>query len=119
MLHCFLVSTDKVDHLISLPSLLTPLQALIMAAMQEAGTTVLGFVASHGTGTPLGDPIESGAMRKAVVAERSVQISSGASFTVGAMKALVGHLEGTAGLAGLLLSHVQMSQQFAHGLRYR
>jgi acyl transferase domain-containing protein len=91
-------------------------QALIMAAMRDAGTTTLGYASSHGTGTPLGDPIETGAMRKAVA-----QGSGGSAegFTVGAVKSLTGHLEGTAGLAGLLLSHVQLSKQFAHGLRYR
>jgi acyl transferase domain-containing protein len=35
------------------------------------------------------------------------------------MKTLTGHLEGTAGLAGLLLAHVALNQRFAHGLRYR
>ena len=92
-------------------------QALISAAMLEAGISVLGYVASHGTGTPLGDPIETGALRKAV-APLSATADSG-SFTVGAIKALTGHLEGTAGLAGLLLCQTQLSQQFAHALRYR
>lgn len=90
-------------------------QALIMAAMREAGTAVLGYVASHGTGTPLGDPIETGALRKAVVQGSS----AGASFTAGAIKTLTGHMEGTAGLAGLLLCQVQLSFRFAHALRYR
>ena len=45
--------------------------------------------------------------------------AAGTSFTAGAIKTLTGHLEGTAGLAGLLLGHVALSQQFAHGLRYR
>ena len=94
-------------------------QALIMAAMREAGTSTLGYIASHGTGTPLGDPIESGAMRKAVAHGAGGGGTGGASFTVGAMKTLTGHLEGTAGLAGLVLSAVQLQQQFAHALRYR
>jgi len=93
-------------------------QALVSAAMVDAGISVLGYVASHGTGTPLGDPIETGALRKAV-APASAPGGNGASFTVGAVKALTGHLEGTAGLAGLLLCHVQLNQQFAHALRYR
>lgn len=93
-------------------------QALIRTAMQEAGTAFLGYVASHGTGTPLGDPIETGALRKAV-APANTPAPSGQPFTVGAMKTLTGHLEGTAGLAGLMLCQVQLSQQFAHSLRYR
>jgi acyl transferase domain-containing protein len=92
-------------------------QALITAAMVEAGVSVLGYVASHGTGTPLGDPIETGALRKAV-APPGADAAAG-SFTVGAVKALTGHLEGTAGLAGLMLCQVQLEHQFAHALRYR
>lgn len=90
-------------------------QALIMKAMAVAGIRNLGYVASHGTGTPLGDPIETGALRKAV----SIPPSETASFTVGASKTLTGHLEGTAGLAGLTLCRIQLTYQFAHPLRYR
>ena len=41
------------------------------------------------------------------------------SFTAGAIKTLTGHMEGTAGLAGLLLGQVALSQRFTHGMRYR
>ena len=93
-------------------------QALIQTAMHEAGVAFLGYVASHGTGTPLGDPIETGALRKAV-APATGSGSAPAPFTVGGMKTLTGHLEGAAGLAGLALAQVQVSQHFAHALRYR
>jgi len=89
-------------------------QALIMQAMREAGTSSLGYAASHGTGTPLGDPIETGALRKAVSGSKSTE-----SFTIGGSKTLTGHLEGSAGLAGLMLCRVQISSRFAHALRYR
>ena len=92
-------------------------QALVAAAMREAGAATLEYVASHGTGTPLGDPIETGALRKAVAPATSVP--TGASFTAGAIKTLTGHLEGTAGLAGLLLAQTALSQQVVQGLRYR
>lgn len=94
-------------------------QALIAAAMRGAGTSLLGYVASHGTGTPLGDPIETGALRKAVAPTTSGISAVGASFTSGGIKTLLGHLEGAAGLAGLLLCQVQQGQQWAAGLRYR
>lgn len=92
--------------------------ALIHTAMQEAGISFLNYVASHGTGTPLGDPIETGALRKSVAPSGSGAAGLGL-FTIGAMKTLTGHLEGTAGLAGLVLCHVQLSKRFAHALRYR
>lgn len=69
-------------------------------------------------GTPLGDPIESSALRKAVA-----QPTSGgqplAVFTLGAIKALTGHLEGTAGLAGLAQAAAAQQQRQAYALRYR
>ena len=94
-------------------------QALVMAAMREAGASVLEYVATHGTGTPLGDPIETGALRKAVAPAQAAAAPAGAAFTAGAIKTLTGHLEGTAGLAGLLLGQVALAQRFAHGMRYR
>lgn len=97
-------------------------QALISEAMQEAGVQALGYVASHGTGTPLGDPIETGALRKAVaplVSDSRHSVDHDNIFTIGAIKTLTGHLEGTAGIAGLLLCQLQLHHCFAHGLRYR
>ena len=65
-------------------------QALISAAMQRAGIDFLPYVSSHGTGTPLGDPIETGALRKAVAAPTAHTVDQ--VFTVGAVKSLTGML---------------------------
>lgn len=93
-------------------------QALVTSAMREAGIANLEFVASHGTGTPLGDPIESGALRKAVVQDvRS--LPEDYVFAAGAVKALTGHLEGAAGLAGLLQGLVHLQHQAVFPLRFR
>ena len=94
-------------------------QSLISKAMVEARVQYLGYVASHGTGTPLGDPIETGALRKAVATSSSVPEGAYEAFTIGAIKTLAGHLEGTAGLAGLMMNCLQLRHRFAHGLRYR
>ena len=93
-------------------------QALVSQAMRRAGLDVLDYVSTHGTGTPLGDPIESGGLRKAVVAGRRTAVE-GHALTIGAIKAVTGHLEGSAGLAGLLLCQTTLQDNFAHGLRYR
>ena len=89
-------------------------QQLVMQCMTAAGISCLPFVASHGTGTPLGDPIETGALRKSVR-----QQASDAVFTVCAMKALMGHTEGNAGLAGALLAVLHLQQKCSYPLRYR
>jgi acyl transferase domain-containing protein len=103
--------------------------ALIAAAMAEAGSARMDFVASHGTGTPLGDPIETGALRKSA-AGGAANLGGGGNdsnsggdsafvFTVGAVKATTGHLEGTAGLAGLAQALAALQQRAALPLRYR
>ena len=94
--------------------------ALVVTAMSNAGQNRLGYIAAHGTGTPLGDPIETGALQKS-----SIMLSTAGSnsirtrFTVGGIKALVGHLEGTAGLAGVTLAVMNLQQSLAPALRYR
>lgn len=88
--------------------------------MQRAGISFLPYVSSHGTGTPLGDPIETGALRKAIA--QGLTLGRGPTqqvFTLGAVKSLTGHLEGTAGLAGLMLCTLQLQQRSDPPLRYR
>lgn len=87
--------------------------------MQRAGISFLPYVSSHGTGTPLGDPIETGALRKAVAQGPLTRAAPHQVFTLGAVKSLTGHLEGTAGLAGLMLCTLQLQQQSSPPLRYR
>ncbi|RKN11893.1 type I polyketide synthase [Streptomyces radicis] len=56
------------------------------------------YVELHGTGTPVGDPVEAAALGAVVGASRP----SGDPVRVGSLKSNVGHLEGAAGIAGLL-----------------
>lgn len=59
----------------------------------------IGYVETHGTGTPLGDPIEIEGLRQAFdLAERE---RSG-PCRLGSVKANIGHLEVASGIAGLL-----------------
>ncbi len=97
--------------------------ALILTAMAAADQPALSFVAAHGTGTPLGDPIETGALCKAATVlqqmNSSVEPKQPQSITVGGIKTLLGHTEGTAGLAGLLLTVATGSHAASMPLRYR
>ena len=63
--------------------------ALLSSAMDAQSVALL---ASHGTGTPLGDPIESGAALAALGTH---------PVAFAAPKSCLGHTEGAAGLAGL------------------
>ncbi|WP_198168223.1 polyketide synthase, partial [Herbidospora yilanensis] len=71
-------------------------EAVIRAAHARAGTTPedVGYVELHGTGTPVGDPVEAAALGAA--------LGSARPLLVGSVKTNVGHLEGAAGLTGLL-----------------
>lgn len=76
---------------------------LVLGALQQGGTEpgLLRLVAVHGTGTPLGDPIEVGALGQAVGSSPG---STAAPVVLSSIKACYGHTEGAAGLTGLLLA---------------
>ncbi|NJP45204.1 type I polyketide synthase [Actinacidiphila epipremni] len=73
---------------------------VVRAAHRRAGTSPASvqYVELHGTGTPVGDPIEAAALGAALGAGRD----AGDPLLVGSVKTNVGHLEGAAGLVGLL-----------------
>ncbi|QGA17184.1 hypothetical protein EYB26_004854 [Talaromyces marneffei] len=57
----------------------------------------------HGTGTPAGDPVESRAIYEAMIRDGdSLGVEQTTPLYVGSIKTLIGHLEGGAGLAGVL-----------------
>ncbi|KXJ94940.1 polyketide synthetase [Microdochium bolleyi] len=58
------------------------------------------FFEAHGTGTPAGDPIEAEAIRDAFFPDAESDDSS--VLPVGSIKTVMGHTEGTAGLAAVI-----------------
>jgi acyl transferase domain-containing protein/acyl carrier protein len=75
-------------------------QALLRKALESAGVKPeeVGYIEAHGTGTPLGDPIEMEALREVLGAPGA----DGAMCAVGSVKTNLGHLEAAAGIAGLI-----------------
>ncbi|MFE7799653.1 SDR family NAD(P)-dependent oxidoreductase [Nocardia sp. NPDC057440] len=73
---------------------------LLRAALADAGCDAaqIGYVETHGTGTPLGDPIEIEALSEVMGAARS----DGSVCLLGSVKSQIGHLEAAAGIAGLI-----------------
>jgi len=73
---------------------------VIRAALAEAGVSPdqIGLVETHGTGTALGDAIEARALTQVFAPGRS----AANRLVIGSAKAVVGHLEHAAGMAGLL-----------------
>ncbi|MEZ4449702.1 MAG: beta-ketoacyl synthase N-terminal-like domain-containing protein [Nannocystaceae bacterium] len=73
-------------------------QAVLRQALADGGLdpASVSFVECHGTGTPLGDPIEVQALA-AVYGE-----GRAAPLRIGSIKTNLGHAEGAAGVAGLM-----------------
>ena len=84
-------------------------EAVIRQALENAGVSPerIGYIEAHGTGTSLGDPIEAIALGsvfgKSHSPERPLQI--------GSVKTNIGHLEGAAGIAGLMKVVLQLQHQ--------
>ncbi len=61
----------------------------------------ISYIETHGTGTPLGDPIEIEALRQ-VFSEGGSNNFATATCALGAVKTNIGHLDSAAGVAGLI-----------------
>ncbi|UMB72155.1 type I polyketide synthase [Mycobacterium paraterrae] len=68
-------------------------------AIAEVDASEISYIETHGTGTPLGDPIEIEGLRQAF--EVSELPRSGPCY-VGSVKSNIGHLESAAGIASLI-----------------
>ncbi len=81
-------------------------QAMIRQALQQAQLKpdAVSYIEAHGTGTPLGDPIEVGALG-AIFQERETPLQ------IGSVKTNLGHLEAASGVAGLMKVVLMMQHQ--------
>ena len=84
-------------------------QAVIRQALQVARLTPaqIGYIEAHGTGTSLGDPIEVGALGAVFGPNRNPS----EPLVIGSVKTNIGHLEGAAGIAGLIKVVLQLQRE--------
>ena len=68
-------------------------------AIADVDSSTVSYIETHGTGTPLGDPIEIEGLRLAFAV--SEETRQGPCY-VGSVKSNIGHLESAAGIAGLI-----------------
>ncbi|SDJ50625.1 phthiocerol/phenolphthiocerol synthesis type-I polyketide synthase D [Actinokineospora alba] len=73
----------------------------------EVDPSTVDYVEAHGTGTLLGDPIEAGALGAVLGAGRGEE----RPLLIGSVKTNLGHLEGAAGIVGL----IKVVLSLAHG----
>ena len=83
-------------------------QDVIRQAMSDAqvNPNQIGYIEAHGTGTPLGDPIEIASLR-AVLDDGE----SNGRVLIGSVKTNIGHLESAAGIAGLIKSVLALQNE--------
>ncbi|WP_438010612.1 type I polyketide synthase [Sorangium sp. So ce321] len=84
---------------LSAPSSLAQ-RGVIRAALEAAGVSPseVGYIEAHGTGTPLGDPIEMEVLKDIFGDPRP----DGSVCAVGSVKTNIGHIEAAAGVAGVI-----------------
>jgi acyl transferase domain-containing protein/acyl carrier protein len=82
---------------------------VLMRALEDAGVNgwEIGYVEAHGTGTALGDPIEVEALADVLGGARR-----STPCVLGAVKANIGHLEGAAGIAGLIKAALVLQRRW-------
>ncbi len=89
---------------------------LIKAAFAEAGidSRRVSYIETHGTGTPLGDPIEINGLKLAFAGLMADSGGPGAGESrcgLGSVKSNIGHLELAAGVAGVIKVLLQLSHR--------
>ncbi|PCK08381.1 MAG: hypothetical protein COA42_09460 [Alteromonadaceae bacterium] len=85
----------------------------------------LNYIEAHGTGTPLGDPIEIHALKRAFSRlakpphspNQTAPNQSAVSCGIGSVKTHIGHLEAAAGIAGLIKVLMALKTQQLPGLK--
>ncbi|MET0333841.1 MAG: SDR family NAD(P)-dependent oxidoreductase, partial [Rhizobacter sp.] len=86
---------------------------LVKAALREAGVAprTVGYIEAHGTGTPLGDPIEVQGLKTAFKEFDAERDLPEGYCAVGSVKTNIGHLEVAAGVAGVIKVLLQMKHR--------
>ncbi|WP_217143031.1 non-ribosomal peptide synthetase [Streptomyces sp. AC627_RSS907] len=93
---------------------------VLLAAHRAAAVPpdTIGYIEAHGTGTPLGDPIEVDALREAfgqLYRDWGRPVVEGRTG-LGSVKTNIGHLEAAAGVAGVVKVLLSMRHRLIPGL---
>ncbi len=98
--------SDKVSY--TAPSVNGQSEAIALAhAMADISADSISYIEAHGTGTPLGDPIEVAGLTQAFEATTQKKGFCG----LGTVKSNFGHLEAAAGVTGLIKTALSLKQR--------
>jgi len=77
---------------------------VIISALDKAkiDPSTISYIEAHGTGTPLGDPIEINGLKKAFSARSNSEVQASNFCALSSVKTNIGHLECVAGIAGII-----------------
>lgn len=90
------------------PSVDGQMEAIALAqAIADIDPATIGYIEAHGTGTPLGDPIEIDALTKAF----RLQTDAKQFCAIGSLKTNIGHLDCAAGVAGVIKTALSMQHK--------
>ncbi|MEM9271362.1 MAG: SDR family NAD(P)-dependent oxidoreductase [Cyanobacteria bacterium P01_F01_bin.143] len=102
------INHDGPSSGITVPNKLAQEQLLQQAlAAAKVKPSQISYIEAHGTGTPLGDPIEVRALTDVLCGERSQENS----LAIASVKTNIGHLEAASGIAGLIKVVLQLQHQ--------
>jgi acyl transferase domain-containing protein len=83
-------------------------EALMMSGVDPE---TIGYVEAHGSGTPLGDPIEVAALTQAFRAADTAGARGSGFCGIGSVKASIGHCNTAAGVAGLIKTALALAHR--------
>jgi hybrid polyketide synthase / nonribosomal peptide synthetase ACE1 len=95
-------------------------ETLIRETYQKAGLDLKNkldrpqFFEAHGTGTPAGDPVEAQAISNAFFSKAITSVTSQedlGTLHVGSIKTVIGHTEGTAGIAAIMKASLALQHK--------